>query len=46
LAIVDEHQIVADARRIEIGERAANIDVGVLDNAPVGAAQEKDQKSN
>jgi hypothetical protein len=43
---MDEHEIAADAVRVEIGERAAQINVGVLDNAPTGTAQDKDQKSD
>jgi hypothetical protein len=43
---MDEHQIAADAGWIEIGNRAADIELGFLENAPVGTAQGKNQKSD
>jgi hypothetical protein len=41
---MDEHQIAADTGWIEIGNRAGDIELGVLDNAPIRPAQGEDKK--
>ena len=33
LPVMDEHHVAADAIRIEIGERAADIDIRIAENA-------------
>ena len=45
LAVEAEHDVAADALRIEIGEAAAHIDHGVMLEAVIGPQQQEDRRA-